>query len=119
MSSSHPISLFGKPLTVKGPPLPSEPTARRAWLDNIRENGRLRLLAQGFAPPLDHNNAFGVKIRAFVGVSRFPRFDIQNILGQVANALQSGVYTDDRSVFQISAEKFLVLDSDQRTEILV
>jgi len=74
---------------------------------------------RGYSSPLEQDYAFSVKVRAYVGVSRFPRFDIQNILGQVANALQGAVYLDDRSVFHICGEKFLVLDAEQRTEVLV
>ena len=74
---------------------------------------------RGFSNPLDQKYALAVKVRAYVGVSRFPRFDIQNIVGQVANALQGAAYSDDSSVFAISGEKFLVLDAEQRTEIVV
>lgn len=123
LNTSYPISLLGRPLSISGPPLPSNsrrgPRTKQRWLERIRRAARQRVTRRGYPSPLDQEYAFAVKVRAYVGVSRFPRFDIQNILGQVANALQGAVYRDDCSVFQISGEKFLVLDAEQRTEILV
>jgi Holliday junction resolvase RusA-like endonuclease len=119
MHTCHPIPLFGGALVVNGPPLPSNSEMRMKWISRIRAAAQRRLRTNGYEKLAQEDYAIAVGLRVFIGTSRFPRFDVQNIAGHVANALQRIAYGDDTNIFRITAEKFLVLDCEQRIELTV